>query len=217
MNARSMFRLSTPAWVMLALLGADARDCDFDWPDFVDPCPAVACPGDVFVDDQGCAQCQSNCTSVEDCGSEEVCSVAFGDCFSGCGGGDVDCAAVCGGWCIPAGVVCITDADCGDGVCIVGALPPSDDSLRAPAETLDRGRCEPVAPQTCETVSCGGDFHCEDFQDVATCVANVTPCIADSDCGAEQMCATTEICPPCVYEEPACAAPCMIEGECVPR
>jgi hypothetical protein len=115
MGLRALFRLSTPAWAMLAFVGADARDCDFDWPDFNNgECPTVDdCRGDIEVGDDGCARCveydcradgcvDSTCTQV-DCGVGFYCDETQGY---------VQCLRV-----ITDG--CNTDEDCGfGGTCV---------------------------------------------------------------------------------------------------
>jgi hypothetical protein len=41
------------------------------------------------------------------------------------------------------------------------------------------------------------------------------PCEGDADCRSGEVCIDIEVCPDCFDDEPACLAPCTLQGECL--
>lgn len=149
------------------------------------------------------AHCEITCQQDPNCPFCDSCLVV-GQCVSDTD----DCAALCGpgSTCVidPSGSVscepldgvpeCTSDADCASGSCNAAEVCMSD-----PACTPnDNGLV------ACTDVCWG---FCVEPQPAS--------CLADADCAAGEVCLVRESCLPCNDQDPACLAPCFVEGTCV--
>jgi hypothetical protein len=156
------------------------------------------------------------CYSNDDCGPGQRCEITDG--CAPC----TDPNGLCDAACLLEGR-CVEVENCDDGGPVFcDMIPPiCEDGLIAAAqngcyECVDPDTCEPPPPPlTCANVLCAPGTVCIETSDGPQCVEQGPECFEDSDCGEGSHCEVQTYCPPCVDEEPACAAPCYIEGFCV--
>lgn len=155
------------------------------------------------------AHCETVCSPDPNCPECDVCiftGICVADaCPALCGPGS-ECVIRADGTagCEPLPTPepeCMSDVDCPQGT----VCNASDACLSDPACSIDANGVV-VCPEVCW----------------GFCVAppdqEPTRCTDDSQCGADQLCELRESCPACgdPNTDPACLAPCSVEGICVP-
>ena len=154
------------------------------------------------------------CSSSEECGGGEICSVELGDCLPapGCDEVGMGCLSVCFGECVQKPQdECYSDDDCGPGFmcelvedCI---LLPCDcyegEDCGAPEECASYAICVPIQQGECfEDSDCGPGFVCELMD---SCYDG---CDGDEDYCGPSDCAPYGIC----VKDPEPQNPCVVTG-----
>ena len=91
----------------------------------------------------------------------------------------------CGGGATPIGGMCVTRADCGDGICRDGLCVALGDLGVVPdAELHDLGGADCDSGIVCEGVCCGAGQRCA----YRMCVVDLGPCATNDDCAGDSYC-----------------------------
>jgi Cys-rich repeat protein len=195
-----------------------------------DPCATVLCSPDTrcAVDENGEAVCipaeppppPSECSSDEECGPEAHCQISCEEepsCFAcdtclvvGRCVREVDeCAALCG-----PGADCAISSD-GSVSCDPTRPPECTSDADCATGTCNAGEDVCASDPACQDASGDDDFvACSDVCWGYCVEPRPTACFDDSECAAGEVCELITSCPPCHDDEPACEAPCFVEGHC---
>jgi len=197
------------------------------------------------------------CNADSECGAEEVCAEGVcrtrptgeGACWTNaqcdaglvCEGGDSCPCGVSGctatpGYCGLAGACCLTDKECGDGVCVAGSCQekPAAGSCFADSDCTDGKICAGAALCECGSTSCkvpttpgtcldAAEVVCQTHNDCddgwiclagVACGVQVTPeqCYLDAHCGPTGQCDGGVVCP----QGETCEAPTQ-KGLCLTK
>lgn len=192
-------------------LHKDNKDCCTDDDDCGKgfQCQIMVCPGcwcEDPTDPENCPPCLcwGECTPVQ----PAECVV------SGCSG-EICAAEPMGSFCVWLDwYECLKLTECGlfgsEGTC---AWKPTEAFEDCVLSTPCQGGGACPEGYTCAVSDCTDPSNCSP---ACSPPPGAGECMASEDCQPGFVCEVTGYCPPCVYMEPACAAPCWAVGECIP-